>query len=83
MSFCHATAEDFGAGAGAEEYVCICIQQQNGRTSLTNVQGLRNEFSYNNMLKELKKEFCRNGTVVQDPEFAKKVSWLPVFILHC
>ncbi|CAL8140339.1 unnamed protein product [Prunus armeniaca] len=64
--FAEANAED--SGAGTKEYVHIRIQQRNGRKSLTTVQGLKKEFSYNKILKDLKKEFCCNGTVVQDPE---------------
>ena len=49
----------------------IRIQQRNGRKSLTTVQGLKKEYSYNKILKDLKKEFCCNGTVVQDPELGQ------------
>ncbi|ONL93436.1 Exocyst complex component SEC5A [Zea mays] len=38
------------------------------RKSLTTVQGLNKEFSYNKNLIDLKKEFCCNGTEVQDLE---------------
>ncbi|GAY52185.1 hypothetical protein CUMW_139960 [Citrus unshiu] len=47
--------------------------QRNGRKSLTTVQGLKKEFSYNKILKDLKKEFCCNGTVVQDPELGQVI----------
>ena len=67
--FAEANAED--SGAGSKEYVHIRIQQRNGRKSLTTVQGLKKEFSYNKILKDLKKEFCCNGTVVQDPELGQ------------
>ncbi|KAK6793359.1 hypothetical protein RDI58_006812 [Solanum bulbocastanum] len=60
-------------GAGAKEYVHIRVQQRNGRKSLTTVQGLKKEFSYNKILKDLKKEFCCNGTVVQDPELGQVI----------
>ncbi|RWW78178.1 hypothetical protein BHE74_00013615, partial [Ensete ventricosum] len=63
--FAEANADD--SGAGAKEYVHVRVQQRNGRKSLTTVQGLNKEFSYNKILKDLKKEFCCNGTVVQDP----------------
>lgn len=53
--------------AGAKGYVHVRIQQRNGRKRLTTVQGLK---------KDLKKEFCCNGTVVQDPELGQ------VLILH-
>ncbi|KAJ8754677.1 hypothetical protein K2173_010768 [Erythroxylum novogranatense] len=69
--FAEANAED--SGAGAKEYVHIRIQQRNGRKSLTTVQGLKKEFSYNKILKDLKKEFRCNGTVVQDPELGQVI----------
>ncbi|KAL5202150.1 hypothetical protein ABZP36_013102 [Zizania latifolia] len=47
--------------------------QRNGRKSLTTVQGLKKEFSYNKILKDLKKEFCCNGNVVQDPELGQVI----------
>lgn len=69
--FADANADD--SGAGSKEYVHIRIQQRNGRKSLTTVQGLKKEFSYNKILKDLKKEFCCNGTVVQDPELGQVI----------
>ncbi|KAK7320369.1 hypothetical protein VNO77_29784 [Canavalia gladiata] len=56
---------------GAKEYVHIRIQQRNGKKSLTTVQGLKKEFSYHKILKDLKKEFCCNGNVVNDKELGK------------
>ncbi|KAL4292850.1 hypothetical protein AHAS_Ahas18G0069300 [Arachis hypogaea] len=67
--FAEANAED--SGIGAKDYVHIRVQQRNGRKSLTTVQGLKKEFSYSKILKDLKKEFCCNGTVVQDPELGQ------------
>lgn len=67
--FAEANAED--SGAGTKEYVHVRVQQRNGRKSLTTVQGLKKEYSYNKILKDLKKEFCCNGTVVQDPELGQ------------
>ena len=69
--FAEANAEDSGAGPGTKDYVHVRIQQRNGRKSLTTVQGLKKEFSYNKILKDLKKEFCCNGTVVQVPELGQ------------
>lgn len=43
-------AKESGA-PGAKEYVHIRIQQRNGKKSLTTVQGLRKEFSYEKILK--------------------------------
>ncbi|KAK4355245.1 hypothetical protein RND71_024216 [Anisodus tanguticus] len=65
-------AKDSGA-PGAKEYVHIRIQQRNGKKSLTTVQGLRKEFSYEKILKDLKKELCCNGNVVQDKELGKVI----------
>ncbi|KDP39133.1 hypothetical protein JCGZ_00890 [Jatropha curcas] len=65
-------AKDSGA-PGAKEYVHIRIQQRNGRKSLTTVQGLPKEFSYEKIVKALKKEFCCNGNVVQDKELGKVI----------
>ncbi|CAJ2639766.1 translation factor SUI7 [Trifolium pratense] len=56
---------------GTAGYVHIRIQQRNGKKSLTTVQGLKKEFSYEKVLKDLKKEFCCNGNVVQDKELGK------------
>ena len=56
---------------GSKEYVHVRIQQRNGKKSLTTVQGLRKEFSYDKILKDLKKDFCCNGNVVQDKELGK------------
>jgi len=67
--FADANVED--SGAGTKEYVHIRVQQRNGRKSLTTVQGLKKEYSYTKILKDLKKEFCCNGTVVQDSELGQ------------
>ncbi|XP_021905886.1 protein translation factor SUI1 homolog [Carica papaya] len=65
-----ADAKDTDA-PGAKGYVHIRIQQRNGKKSLTTVQGLKKQFSYEKILKDLKKEFCCNGNVVQDKELGK------------
>lgn len=51
-----------------KEYVHIRIQQRNGKKCLTTVQGLSKEYKYERILKDIKKEFCCNGNVVQDKE---------------
>lgn len=58
---------------GSKEYVHIRIQQRNGRKSLTTVQGLKKELSYDKILKDLKKAYCCNGTVVNDKELGKVI----------
>lgn len=65
-----AEAKDSDA-PGTKENVHIRVQQRNGKKCLTTVQGLRKDFSYNKILKDLKKEFCCNGNVVQDKELGK------------
>ena len=50
---------------GAKEYVHIRIQQRNGKKSLTTVQGLKKEFSYEKILKDLKKEFCMTRSLAR------------------
>lgn len=54
-------------------YIHVRTQQRNGKKSLTTVQGLKKEFSFEKVLKDLKKEFCCNGTVVQDKELGKVI----------
>nr|DAD33665.1 TPA_asm: hypothetical protein HUJ06_012516 [Nelumbo nucifera] len=66
--FIEANAED--SGTGTKEYVHVHIQQRNGRKILT-MQGFRKEFSYFKILKDLKKEFCCNCTIVQDPKLGQ------------
>ncbi|KAK8969561.1 hypothetical protein KSP40_PGU011435 [Platanthera guangdongensis] len=68
-----AEASGDNAGAGSKEYVHIRVQQRNGRKSLTTVQGLKKEYSKTKILKDLKKEFCCNGTVVEDPELGQVI----------
>ncbi|KAK8527229.1 hypothetical protein V6N12_054451 [Hibiscus sabdariffa] len=46
-------------------------QQRNGKKSLTTVQGLKHDLSYEKILKSLKKDFCCNGNVVKDKELGK------------
>ena len=69
--FAEANADN--AGAGSKEYVHIRVQQRNGRKCLTTVQGLKKEYSKSKILKDLKKEFCCNGTVVEDPELGQVI----------
>lgn len=67
-----AEAKDSGA-PGAKEYVHIRVQQRNGKKCLTTIQGLKKEFSLEKILKDLKKDFCCNGNVVQDKELGKVI----------
>lgn len=60
-------------GSKTTNYVHIRIQQRNGRKSLTTVQGLPDEVDFKKVLKAFKKQFCCNGTVVEDPELGKVI----------
>lgn len=44
------------------------IQQRNGRKTLTTLQGLPKEFDAKKILKNFKKVFACNGTIVEDDE---------------
>ncbi|PKU79273.1 protein translation factor SUI1 homolog 2-like [Dendrobium catenatum] len=69
--FAEANADN--AGDGSKEYVQIRVQQRNGRKSLTTALGLKKEYSKSKILKDLKKEFCCNGTAVEDPELGQVI----------
>ncbi|KAH7431935.1 hypothetical protein KP509_08G074300 [Ceratopteris richardii] len=56
---------------GSKGAVHVRVQQRNGRKCLTTVQGISKNFSYNKILKDLKKEFCCNGNVVEDLELGQ------------
>jgi len=55
------------------DYVHIRVQQRNGKKSLTTVQGLKKSYDYKKVLKALKKAYCCNGTVVDDPELGQVI----------
>ncbi|KAI7838751.1 hypothetical protein COHA_007544 [Chlorella ohadii] len=59
------------AAKEGEFAVHVRMQQRNGRKSLTTVQGLPEAFDYKKILKALKKEYCCNGTVIEDEELGK------------
>ena len=48
--------------------VHIRIQQRNGRKTLTTIQGLSTEHNLKKIVKNFKKEFACNGTVINHPE---------------
>mmetsp|Transcript_20013 Transcript_20013/g.60473 ORF Transcript_20013/g.60473 Transcript_20013/m.60473 type:complete len:106 (+) Transcript_20013:379-696(+) len=56
-----------------KDYVHIRVQQRNGKKSLTTIQGLEKNFDYKKVLKAFKKEFCCNGTVVEDTELGQVI----------
>merc|ERR1712032_788830 len=56
-----------------QDYIHVRVQQRNGRKSLTTVQGIDQNFDYKKVLKEFKKKFCCNGTVVEDADLGKVI----------
>uniref|UniRef100_A0A0E0DJ71 Protein translation factor SUI1 homolog n=1 Tax=Oryza meridionalis TaxID=40149 RepID=A0A0E0DJ71_9ORYZ len=69
-AFADAQGEDAAAAAG-DYYVHVRVQQRNGRKTLTTVQGIGGEYNYAKVLRDLKRELCCNGTVVEDKELGK------------
>jgi translation initiation factor 1 len=61
------------AGAGDDGRVHLRVQQRNGRKTLTTVQGLSKGYNYAKVLRDLKRELCCNGTVVEDKELANDI----------
>ncbi|KAL5737622.1 hypothetical protein ACOSP7_030383 [Xanthoceras sorbifolium] len=66
-------SETKDSGPGTKGYVHLRVQQRNGKKCVTTVQGLRDDYSYQKILKDLKKEFCCNGNVVQDKVLGKVI----------
>ncbi|CAM8887800.1 hypothetical protein QQ045_024185 [Rhodiola kirilowii] len=62
-----------GGGGGGTDNVHIRVQQRNGKKCLTTVQGLKTVYSYDRILKALKKQFCCNGNIVQDKELGRVI----------
>eukprot|EP00891_Asterochloris_glomerata_P006936 jgi/Astpho2/6936/Aster-01802 len=69
--FADAERDEDSGGGNSKDYVHIRIQQRNGKKSLTTVQGLEKGIDYKKVLKAFKKDFCCNGTVVDDPELGQ------------
>ncbi|KAH0751400.1 hypothetical protein KY285_004548 [Solanum tuberosum] len=68
-----AESKDLGARGTKKEYVHIRVQQRNGKKSWTMIEGLKKDFSCEKILKDLKKEYCCNGTIIQDKELGKVI----------
>jgi len=54
-------------------YIHIRIQQRNGRKTLTTVQGLPKSYDPKRILKDLKKDFSTNGTIVEDKDLGEVI----------
>ncbi|ORX48637.1 eukaryotic translation initiation factor SUI1 [Piromyces finnis] len=51
----------------------IRIQQRNGRKTLTTITGLPKEISQKKILKEFKKVFACNGTIVENEDYGEVI----------
>jgi len=71
--FADSEAEAELGGSKGTNYVHIRIQQRNGRKSLTTIQGLPQELELQRVLKAFKKQFCCNGTIIEDLELGKVI----------
>lgn len=57
----------------SQNYIHIRIQQRNGRKTLTTVQGVPTNYDQKRILKDLKKKFACNGTIVKDDELGEVI----------
>ena len=64
---------DVDDAAAKQNFIHIRIQQRNGRKTLTTIQGLPAELSFKRILQTFKKDFCCNGTIVDDPELGQVI----------
>ena len=60
--------EKINADSVQDKYIHIRTQQRNGRKSLTTLQGINPKINKKIILKECKKKFNCNGTIVEDSE---------------
>ncbi|KXJ14122.1 eukaryotic translation initiation factor 1 [Exaiptasia diaphana] len=51
----------------------IRIQQRNGRKTLTTIQGISDEYDLKKILRQFKKKFACNGTVVDHDEYGEVI----------
>lgn len=51
----------------------VRIQQRNGRKTLTTVQGIPRNLNRRDILKDFKKKFACNGTIVQDVDLGEVI----------
>jgi translation initiation factor 1 len=66
--------EDGGVPATPrDDVVHLRTQQRNGRKSLTTVQGLSAAYNYAKILRDLKRELCCSGIVVEDEDLGNVV----------
>jgi translation initiation factor 1 len=69
--------EDVGRGGGVaapkDDVVHLRVQQRNGKKTLTTVQGLSAAYNYARILRDLKRELCCSGVVVEDEELGSVI----------
>jgi translation initiation factor 1 len=67
------TEEDFAqtTKTPTQQHIHIRVQKRTGIKTLTTIQGLNPKLDFKKLLKAFKKEFCCNGTIVDDPELGK------------
>lgn len=54
-----------------QQHIHIRVQKRTGKKTLTTIQGLPEELDFKKIVKAFKKEFCCNGTIVDDDELGK------------
>ncbi len=54
-----------------KKYIHIRLQQRNGRKTLTTIQGLPTDLVFKKLVRTFKKDFCCNGTIIEDPKLGK------------
>lgn len=61
------------SGVVTKNLVHIRLQMRSGRKSLTTIQGLSGKIDLNKLTKAFKKEFCCNGSIVEDKELGRVI----------
>ena len=64
---------DGGVAAPKDDVVHLRVQQRNGKKTLTTVQGLSAAYNYARILRDLKRELCCSGVVVEDEELGSVI----------
>lgn len=64
---------DVGGGVTNDALIHIRIQQRNGRKTLTTVQGIADKYDKKKIVRDLKKKFSCNGTVVDHAEYGEVI----------
>jgi len=65
--------EEDAPAAPRDGAVHLRVQQRNGKKSLTTVQGLSAAYNYAKILRDLKRDLCCSGIVVEDEELGSVI----------